>query len=105
MEAFWAAGSARRYESPNALFGDGAMSDVRRVINIGRGQAPLAAAEVRKDRSECPENILPSKPARVEAATVPALLIGRNNGPASIPAASSHARSAFTAGLGATEIA
>jgi hypothetical protein len=36
---------------------------------------------------------------------VPALLIGRNNGPASIPAASSHARSAFTAGLGATEIA
>ena len=36
---------------------------------------------------------------------MPALLIGRNNGPASIPAASSHARSAFTAGLGATEIA
>jgi hypothetical protein len=65
VEAFWAAGSARRYESPNALFGDGAMSDVRRVINIGRGQAPLAAAEVRKDRRECPENILPSKPARV----------------------------------------
>ena len=91
------------------------MSDVRRVINSGRGQAPLAAAEEGRiaaiaPKTSCHQNRRGSRKATDrqvsrEAATVPALLIGRNNGPASIPAASSHARSAFTAGLGATEIA
>src|ERR1700681_98891 len=74
--------------------------------------APLPAAEVRKpDRSEWPENVLASKPARAayaftklatdrqvsrEARTVPALSIGRKIAPALISAASSDSRSALT---------
>src|SRR5260370_42589279 len=74
--------------------------------------APLPAADVRKpDRSECPEYVPASNPARAayaltklaterqerrEARTVPALSIGRKIGPASIAAASNHARSALT---------
>src|SRR6202034_2817392 len=79
---------------------------------ILKTDAPLAAAEVRNpDRSECPEYVLASNPARAtyaltkfatdrqvrrEARTAPALPIGRKIGPAVIAAASSHARSAMT---------
>src|SRR5882672_4747949 len=74
--------------------------------------APLPAADVRKPaRSEWPENALASNPARLayaltifatdrsvslESRTVSALSTGRKIGPAAMPAASNHSRSALT---------
>lgn len=84
----------------------------RETSIILKMEAPLPAADVRNpDRSECPEWVQASKPARpacaltilatdrsvsLLSATVAALLMGRNTGPFEMPAAASHAAKAFT---------